>query len=319
MHGLTRKTAFTIKMKIILRRIAVVSLLVFLVTCAFGQNEKYTAPVEWEKYKVSEQEVSVLLPKLPIMMSGGDVCRQEETNKYAVYAENVVYGLNITFKTKQKNQGVICTKSKKFDKVNFDERLKYLKSDLKLEKQTSFKLSGLDFIKIENESFAYWLVSDLGNDRWFELWTTDAGESNAGIKKIIESLKIEKNPTGIEISKGSLRTLGDEITNDTPEVDANEKNQENAGKEAIPLRLVIKQPASYTDAARQAQFQGTVKLRVVFLASGGIGSISLIDAAPFGLTEQAIAVARKMVFIPARRNNINYSVTKLVEYHFMLY
>ncbi len=83
--------------------------------------------------------------------------------------------------------------------------------------------------------------------------------------------------------------------------------------------ITAKPRAPYTDAARQNQFTGMVTLRVTFLASGQIGSISPISGQPYGLTDQAIAAARQIRFEPAKKNGVPQTVTKQVQYQFTLY
>ena len=85
------------------------------------------------------------------------------------------------------------------------------------------------------------------------------------------------------------------------------------------MRIVSKPRANYTDAARQNQVQGTVTLRVTFLASGQIGSISPVSGLPYGLTEQAIAAARQIRFEPQMVNGSPVAVTKQVQYSFTIY
>jgi len=86
-----------------------------------------------------------------------------------------------------------------------------------------------------------------------------------------------------------------------------------------PLKVTYTPKPSYTDAARQNQVQGKVTLRVTFLASGGIGSISTVRGLPNGLTEQAIAAARQIRFTPAMVNGQPRSVTRQVEFNFAIY
>ncbi len=86
-----------------------------------------------------------------------------------------------------------------------------------------------------------------------------------------------------------------------------------------PWRLISKPRPGYTDAARQANIQGTVILKVVFLASGQVGSISAVKGLPNGLTEQAIAAARGIRFEPALVNGIPRAVSKQIEYTFSIY
>ncbi len=85
------------------------------------------------------------------------------------------------------------------------------------------------------------------------------------------------------------------------------------------MRIVSKPRANYTDAARQNQVQGTVTLRVTFLPSGQIGSISPVSGLPYGLTEQAIAAARSIKFEPQMVNGSPVGVTKQVQYSFTIY
>lgn len=299
-----------------LKQISIFLFIIFISVFAFAQTENYNAPVKWERYKVSDREVSVLFPKLPTLTSYSNICSQEETNKYTVYGENVVYGLNIIVKSKQKTPNY-CTNKKKFDKQNFDDRLNQIKSDFKLEKETNLTQNGLEVIKIENKFFSYWLINDFVNKRWFELWATDSDEANINIKIFPQSLKIEKNPTGIEISKGSPRILGDETS--ANKIASEDKSATHTDKEVIGIRIITKPPPPYTEAARQAQVQGTVRFRVTFLASGGIGNITPVATLAFGLTEQAYASAAKIAFIPAKRNGIPITVVKQVEYSFSLY
>jgi TonB family protein len=65
--------------------------------------------------------------------------------------------------------------------------------------------------------------------------------------------------------------------------------------------------------------QGTVALRVVFTASGQIGSVSPVKGLSDGLTEQAIAAAKEIKFEPAKKNGVPQTVTKQVQYSFTIY
>ncbi len=85
------------------------------------------------------------------------------------------------------------------------------------------------------------------------------------------------------------------------------------------IKILSKPRPGYTDSARQANIQGTVLLRVTFLASGQVGSISPVKGLGNGLTEQAIAAARRISFEPAKTNGVAQSVTKQIEYTFSIY
>jgi TonB family protein len=85
------------------------------------------------------------------------------------------------------------------------------------------------------------------------------------------------------------------------------------------LQILSKTKANYTDAARTNQTQGTVTLRVMFLANGKIGDVAVVNYLPDGLTEQAIEAAKQMKFEPAKVNGVAQTVTKQVQYTFTLY
>jgi len=302
--------------KILFRQISVIVFICLLCLGVLAQTEKYTAPVNWEQYKIGGKDVSVLFPKLPILIQSSIICSEQETNKYAVYAEGAVYGLNITYKSKQ-NPPDYCSQKRKFDETSFKGGVNEVKALLKTEQETKLKLSEHEAVKIKNERFTYWLINDFKNKRWFELWVTNKGEESLTVKNFVESFKIEQNSAGIEIGSGANRTLGDASQTEIPEeIKSAIKSEKD---EIVPFWMIVKPAPPYTEMARRNQTQGAVRVRVTFLASGGIGSVTPVSGLPDGLTEQAIAAASKIVFIPARRNKINYSVTKILEYSFSIY
>ncbi len=85
------------------------------------------------------------------------------------------------------------------------------------------------------------------------------------------------------------------------------------------VKIISKPRPGYTDAARQENVQGTVSLKVTFLASGQVGSITPVQRLPHGLTEQAIAAARQIRFEPALRNGVPVATTMTVLYSFTIY
>lgn len=291
------------------RQIAILLLICFASLSAFAQTEKYTAPVKWERYKVGNKDISVLFPKLPVLVGSSDACRGEETKQYATYADQTVYGLIITSKVKTP---VFCSQIKgfkEFDEQSFADRLVELKNSSPETKETNFKQDNLTVIKIVAKITTYWLINDFANKRWFELLITDGNEEKAEVKNFIKSLEINKKTQGIEIGNGVDRTLGDE----------NVKTIESKDGDTSAIIISLRPQPRYTEAARKASVQGTTTLKVTFLANGGIGSISPEDELPNGLTEQAVLAAQRIVFIPPKRNGISYAVSKRVIYHFTIY
>lgn len=87
----------------------------------------------------------------------------------------------------------------------------------------------------------------------------------------------------------------------------------------VGIKILSKPKPGYTDAARQNNVRGVVRVRVAFLASGRIGGVSVVKGLPHGLTEKAIAAARRIRFKPPMRNGVPYSVNKVVQFNFNIY
>jgi TonB family protein len=86
-----------------------------------------------------------------------------------------------------------------------------------------------------------------------------------------------------------------------------------------PLKILSKPKANYTEPARANNVQGTVTLKVTFLANGNIGTVVPIKRLPNGLTEEAESAARLIRFEPAMKNGVPVTTTKTLEYPFIIY
>ena len=86
-----------------------------------------------------------------------------------------------------------------------------------------------------------------------------------------------------------------------------------------PILIIAKLRAEYTQQARMKNTKGSVVLSVTFGASGSVEKIAVIRGLPNGLTEQAVNAARMMRFFPEEKDGARVSVTRIVEYSFMIY
>ena len=82
------------------------------------------------------------------------------------------------------------------------------------------------------------------------------------------------------------------------------------------LRILSKPDAGYTDEARRNNISGQVVLRVLFGETGQVNAISVIRGLPFGLTERAIAAARRIEFQPAELDGRQAAYPLIVIYNF---
>lgn len=86
-----------------------------------------------------------------------------------------------------------------------------------------------------------------------------------------------------------------------------------------PLRIISNPRATYTEAARTNNVQGSVLVKVTLLASGQVGSVTVVRGLPHGLSEKAIAAAKLIRFEPKKVNGVPVAVTKTMEYTFSIY
>jgi TonB family protein len=78
-------------------------------------------------------------------------------------------------------------------------------------------------------------------------------------------------------------------------------------------------PPDYSDAARTAKFQGTVRLSIVVTPEGQVTSIYVLKGAPFGLTAKAIEATQHWHFKPGQKDGKPVSVRVEAESTWHLY
>jgi TonB family protein len=83
--------------------------------------------------------------------------------------------------------------------------------------------------------------------------------------------------------------------------------------------ILYREKAQYTQGAKDNNVEGKVILSVVFGVNGKLGDINVVQGAPFGLTENAIAAAKKIRFDPAVKDGRPVSVRGALEFTFGLY
>jgi len=87
----------------------------------------------------------------------------------------------------------------------------------------------------------------------------------------------------------------------------------------IPIKILSKPRATYTDNARQSGKSGSVRLAVLFGANGKIQHILKMSGVGYGLDEQAMKAARLIVFEPKMKDGKPVSSVLTIEYSFSIY
>ncbi len=291
--------------------------LLSLIFAALAQAQAPTdAPIDWTAYKIDSHKLSISFPKLPIRFDMGDLCNQKRTENFLAYAEEVVYKLTVVKREQPDFNLNFCRTSSKFGIDTLNARRAELQN-------TSVKTSTDGATELwtsrpGSQNKKVWIIDELKKGRWIELTVTGRGDLPKA-EEFMRSLDSSSSGDGIAVGEGSEQTLGDRgvdtsvmVASPTPEAAAKEEG-------SAPLEIIGKVKAQYTDAARSNKEQGTVTLRVTFLANGGIGNIETINGLKYGLTERAIAAAKKMVFLPQRVKGVAVTTTRPVSFSFNIY
>lgn len=321
-----------------IRIVAAIAIQLLLTLTGIGQSGKIGSPVKWERYGVPRTDVSVLLPKLPIRIDSYNPCNQLAYSEYWAYADNAAYGIRIF--AKYKTDRSYCKTTEDFGKRSFDARISKWSSEKDTVASETEVLGSTRKARVFSSKVRrVFIVDDLSNNRWIELEIVRRNENTDLEAKFVSSLTFKRPISGIDIGDGSAITLGDEYTISPPSIPppvtppSTQMTHQGSGSgsvtgdtaaalpsaNSIGLMIVAKPRPSYTDSSRQVNIQGTVILRTTFLANGSIGAVSVVKSLPYGLTEHAIAAARRIVFLPAQPDGVNFAVTKQVEYTFSIY
>jgi TonB family protein len=142
--------------------------------------------------------------------------------------------------------------------------------------------------------------------RLYSFAATGSSADNAAVKQFFSSIALGKKTEGAKVEDGPGVPLELERTYLTKEVDTK-------------VRLLSKPEPNYTESARRYEITGTVVLKVIFSGTGQITNIRIVTGLPYGLTERAIAAARKIKFVPATKDGRYVSMWMQLEYNFNLY
>lgn len=104
-----------------------------------------------------------------------------------------------------------------------------------------------------------------------------------------------------------------------PDKKADEKPDFAAPVEKKPLKILTRPQPKYTESARNSGAEGTIKLYVLFAASGIVSHIIVLEKLGYGLDEAAVYAASQIQFEPATENGKPVSVVKKVTYSFDIY
>jgi TonB family protein len=275
------------------------SLLICLMSLAAAVKAQ-TQNAAWLRYTVKGEEFSVTLPLEPSMKTSDVFVMRLKKSRLERVIEakdgNLVYRIYVyeNPKPRQSLKEFIEEQTGRSDlNLNFE-------GDLKVGKFAGQQYSSHDRDFPSTEQFF------ATENHLYRFVVRGATAEHAAAKPFFSSVALGKKPEGVEVLEGGDTEQQDTGIYKGAEVDTK-------------VRLISKPEPSYTEEARNKGIVGTVVLKAVFSASGKVTNIRVVQGVPYGLTERAITVARKIRFVPATKEGKFVSMWMQLEYNFNIF
>jgi TonB family protein len=273
-----------------------------------GDHSRYQEQnaAEWQRYTVSDEEFSVLLPVVPAMNTADIYLDKHNSRRERIlgaYSNGAVYAV-YTFEKKS---------------LSLDDLIRRFTSNNEPTRQTEpVTVDGItgtsSKFETDDRMAAIQLFATAQNLYVFQVVCSKLGSPAAGIPKFLSSIRFSKQPEGNRAADGA----GEQPTSNSETAQSNPSIF--SGKDvARKVSVITKPEPRYTEEARKNQVTGTVVLRAVFSSSGAITNIHAVSGLENGLTERAIEAARQLRFIPAIKDGRFVSMWIELQYNFNLY
>ena len=174
-----------------------------------AQFNQYGALVVWERYKVPQHNLSVLLPKLPTVNEEIDWCERKQSDSYYAFAEGTVYELKIVRELEGKQRSDCVGFGGRFSERTLKTRLAAVRNALKGAIEDKADLFGALADRFVSTTESRWIISDMyRNKRWIELAVHHYADEKPDFDRFVKSVTLGA-ADGKEIGSGSDSTLGD--------------------------------------------------------------------------------------------------------------
>jgi TonB family protein len=263
---------------------------------AFAQK-----PAEWDRFTIRGGEFSVLLPTAPAMstygIQGTPLAKVRIRHIVGAYSNGVVYAVYVFQRTAPLDE-FIGVFSPSLSGPTRELQVGQFAGKEYISKTADTKQVDQYFI---SKRFIY----------LFRACGSYLGDPETAISRFFDSIRFDSSEDHIAIVDGPG------IIQSTSELD---RAPIFPGKEVTgKARVITKPEPSYTEEARKNQINGTVVLRGVFSASGAVTNLQFVSGLPSGLSENAMAAAKQIRFIPAIKDGHFVSMYIQLEYNFSLY
>lgn len=273
--------------------------------------------VEWERFSTEGEEFSVLLPITPSISTYNRPMasknRLEDGRIYSSYQDGTVYVI-ISIDNPNRRDSLQTIR----DEILTNELQQILVINA-TRTETQITRTGVKGVQYRStndhlSSISEFYIAD-NHVYFFGVYSEDINQS--AVKQFLSSIAVGAKAKAKRVKDTSriiIKSPAAPPPSGTPE------NKVFTTRDVTRKALIITRPQpQYTEEARQNEVTGTVVLRGVFSSTGSVTNIKAVKGLPDGLTEKAIAAARNIKFIPARKEGRFVSQYIQIEYNFNLY
>ena len=274
---------------------------------AGSQSAVASTADEWSRYKIKGEAFSVELPRLPAMTTRNvyllSIRKNQKQRVLGSYGDGVAYVVSAFENAQGQSLDEFIEDTKRRGRYEWNPNPTNI---------TVNGFAGKQFdIAQRDVPGTVQFVAAKGH--LYEFQAVGAAADDPRTTRFFSSIVLDGKTEGTEVTDG----IGAQPAAAVP---TNQSEQLPTSKEVDRrIVLVTKPNPSYTEAARMAQTTGTVVLKMIFTADGGVSDIRVVSGLPNGLVEQSIAAAKKIRFVPAMKNGQFVSLWMQVEFNFNLY
>ena len=282
-----------------------ICLLVIIATsAAIRAQESGLGPrINWLTYTVKGEEFSVSLPKLPAMMTSEGVRKEDGKRRLERYLKTYDEGVDYIIETFENPE-----KRRSLEQFIAEEGLNARYDPDTKRSLTLDGFAGIEYSSSSDTSPGRMQIFVTEKHLYRFVATGPRARTQPLVGIFFSSIKLGKKLDGKEVSDGPGHSTP--LLSDTGE-------RVFTGREVdTKVRLLKKPEPVYTVEARKNKITGTVMLKAVFSHTGEVTNIHLVSGLPYGLTNQAIAAARKITFTPAMKDGKPVSMWIQLEYNF---
>lgn len=316
-----------------MRRLATFLLtLVVCWTCAWAANTSGAVlssekAADWERYTSAGEEFSVQMPKTPGVAAISRPPLMSVVRRgalYTAYEDGTVYFvLSFDNTGQQEDLQVFFSEFQQYGVFNagatYERELTLdgFKGKQYRVKSDKNDIAGVaQFYRTKRRVYIFEAVGEARSQPAIERFLASVALAQKPKGKDIMSLDADTEELPKESDKPALKPSPDTANSQA----ATTPERPFTPKEVLRKAVLVTRPEpQYTEDARQNAIAGTVILKAIFSASGTVTNIRAVAGLPYGLTEQAIAAARQLRFIPAIKDGRYVSQYVQIEYNFNLY